>query len=254
METRFEGQAGVVTGAGEGIGYEIARRLSLAGAAIVLNDIDAERAESAAAAIRAEGGRCTGVAGDAADVPFVRSMVDHAVAEHGRIDLVVANAGITHWCGFFEYEPRDFERVTAVNLGGSFFLAQAGAREMRKQGGGGRILLMSSILGERAGMNVSAYSMTKAALRMMARSIALEVAPYQITVNAIAPGATATPRTLAEEPDYEEKWRRLAPLQRAGTTTDIADAALFLLSLEASYITGHTLTVDGGWSAAGTYS
>jgi len=244
----------VVTGAGEGIGYEVARRLALEGAAVVLNDIDEEKAERAATAIREEGGRCTAAAGDAANVPFVRGMVEYAVAEHGRIDIVVANAGITHWCGFFDYEPRDFERVTAVNLGGSFFLAQAGAREMRRRGEGGRILLMSSILGDRAGPNVSAYSMTKAALRMLAKSISLEVAPYGITANAIAPGATATPRTLMEEPDYEEKWQRLAPLARAGTPTDMADAALFLLSSEASYITGQTITVDGGWSAAGTYS
>jgi glucose 1-dehydrogenase len=254
MTSRFESQVGVVTGAGEGIGHEIARRLALGGAAVVLNDIDDAKAERAAAEIRDQGGRCVAAPGDVASVPFVRSLVDFAVAEFGGIHHVVANAGITHWCGFFDYEPRDFERVTAVNLGGSFFLAQAAAREMRRRGGGGRILLMSSILGERAGLNVSVYSMTKAALRMMARSIALEVAPYQITVNAVAPGATATPRTLAEEPGYEETWRRIAPLQRAATPADIAEAALFLLSPEASYITGQTLTVDGGWSATGTYS
>jgi glucose 1-dehydrogenase len=250
----FAGQAGVVTGAGEGIGYEIARQLALRGAGVILNDIDAEKAERAAAAIREEGGRCTPAAGDVASVPFVRGLVELAVAEHGRIDLIVANAGITHWCGFLDYEPADFERVTSVNLGGSYFLAQAGAREMRKRGEGGRILLMSSVLGERAAPNVSVYAMTKAALRMLARSIAVEVAEYGINVNAIAPGATTTPRTLREEPDYEETWRRLAPARRAGTTLDMAEAALFLLSREASYITGQTLTIDGGWTAVGPLS
>jgi 3-oxoacyl-[acyl-carrier protein] reductase len=250
----FAGQAGVVTGAGEGIGYEIARQLSLRGAGVVLNDIDGEKAERAAAAIRAEGGRCVAAPGDVASVPFVRSLVELAVAQYGRVDLAVANAGITHWCAFLDYEPADFERVTGVNLGGSFFLAQAAARRMREQGGGGRILLMSSVLGERAAPNVSVYAMTKAALRMLARSIAVVVAPHGITVNAIAPGATTTPRTLREEPDYEETWRRLAPAGRPGTTLDMAEAALFLLSREASYVTGQTLTIDGGWTAVGPLS
>lgn len=254
MGNKFESRVGIVTGAGEGIGLEIARQLALRGAAVVLNDIDEARAERAAAEIRGQGGRCAAAAGDVANVPFVRSMVDFAVAEFGGIDLVVANAGITHWCGFLDYEPQDFERVLAVNLAGSFFLAQAGAREMRRRGSGGRILLMSSILGERAAPNVSAYSMTKAGLRMLARNIAVELAPYQITVNAIAPGGTATPRTLTEEPEYEDTWRRITPLQRAGTTADMAEAALFLLSPEAAYITGQTLTVDGGWSVAGSIS
>lgn len=252
MTHDFQNRAAVVTGAGEGIGYEIARRLAFEGASVVLNDLDPARAEAAAAAIREAGGRCVAAAGDAGDVPFVRHLAALAVTRFGRLDFVVANAGITDWCGFFEYEPERFERVLQVNLTGTFFLAQAGARQMRLQGEGGRILLMSSVLGERAAGMVSAYSITKAALRMMARSLAVETAAYRITVNALAPGATLTPRTLATEPDYAETWQRLTPLQRPATPEDIAAAALFLLSPEAGHITGQTLTIDGGWTVTST--
>jgi glucose 1-dehydrogenase len=252
MPQPFEGQVAVVTGAGEGIGYEIARQFALRGGAVVLNDIDAEKAERAVAAISAEGGRSAVAPGDAAEVARVRELVDLAVAEFGRVDAVVANAGLTHWSSFFDYEPADFERVVALNLRGSFFLAQAGARAMRRQGDGGRILLMSSVLGARGVPSVAVYALTKAALRMMARSIAVEVGPYGITANALAPGATLTARTLAAEPDYEDVWRRLNPIQRVGTPLDMAEAALFLLSPAASYVTGQTLTIDGGWTSSGT--
>ena len=251
MATAPDGQVAVVTGAGEGIGYEIARQIAIRGGAVILNDIDAAKADNAVNAIRAEGGLCYAAVGDASEVALARALVGFAIAEYGRVDAVVANAGITHWSTFFDYEPSDYERVVGLNLRGSFFLAQAGARAMRRQGHGGRILLMSSILGERGVPSASVYAMTKAGLRMLARNIAVEAGPFQITANVIAPGGTATPRTLREEPDYEETWQRITPLQRAGTPLDIAEAALFLLSPAASYITGQTITVDGGWISAG---
>lgn len=249
MKKTFQDQVAVVTGAGEGIGYEIARQLALQGAGVLLNDLDAGKAGAAAASIREAGGRCEGVGGDVADVDVVRGLVGQAVSSFGRLDLAVANAGLTQWISFFDYEPEDFQRVLAVNLGGSFFLAQASARQMRRQGTGGRILLTSSVVGHQAIPSASAYSITKAGLEMLARNLVAELSPHGITVNAVAPGATVTPRNLADEPDYVATWRALTPLGRPAYPEDIAQAALFLLSPAAGHITGQTLIVDGGWSA-----
>jgi 3-oxoacyl-[acyl-carrier protein] reductase len=244
----FEGQVAIVTGAGEGIGAEIVRALARSGARVLINDIDEAKAKTVAESISAEGGACSATGGDVGDVAIVRGLVERAVSTYGRLDIAVANAGITLWSDFFKYEPDDFYRVLSVNLGGSFFLAQAAARHMRDQGQGGRILLMSSVTGSRALQYLSAYSMTKAALEMLARQLVVELSPYQITVNAIAPGATVTPRNLADDSDYEAVWSRVTPTGRPATVADIARAALFLLSPGADQITGQTITVDGGWT------
>jgi 3-oxoacyl-[acyl-carrier protein] reductase len=246
--TTFEGKVALITGAGIGIGYEIARQLALRSVKVMVNDVNPEAAEHAAEQIRAEGGSCQAIAGDASDVGFIRTMVAQTVERFGRLDAAVANAGITSWGSFFDYEPETFDKVLALNLRGSYFLAQAAARQMRDQGTGGRLLLMSSVTGHQAIHYLSCYAMTKAALEMLARNLVLELSPYRITVNAIAPGATVTPRNLADDPNYEAVWGQVTPTGRAGTTLDIAQAALFLLSPEASQITGQTIVVDGGWS------
>jgi 3-oxoacyl-[acyl-carrier protein] reductase len=246
----FESRVALVTGAGAGIGQEIARRLALAGACVLLNDADAALAERAAAGIGAEGATCRGIGGDVADVDVVRGLVAAAVGAFGRLDLAVANAGLTQYGDFLDYDPARFDRLVGVNLRGSYFLAQAAARQMRAQGGGGRILLLSSVTGHRALRQLSAYGMTKAALEMMARALVVELSPFGITINAVAPGATATPRTVAD-PAWEAGWARATPLGRAATVADVAAAALFLLSPEAAHITGQTLIVDGGWTSIG---
>lgn len=135
-----------------------------------------------------------------------------------------------------------------VNLSGSFFLAQAAAKQMVAQASGGRLLFMSSVTGHQAHKNLAAYGMSKAALEMLARNLVIELSQYGITVNCIAPGATATERTLSD-PDYEKIWAEITPMGRAATVQDIANTALFLVSAEASQITGQTILVDGGWSA-----
>jgi 3-oxoacyl-[acyl-carrier protein] reductase len=244
----FSGQVAIVTGAGEGIGLRLGQRLVAAGARVVLNDLDAERAAAAAAAIGGDD-VCAGVGGDVADLAVTQALVDLAVDRFGRLDIAVANAGITKWSRFLDYEPDDVRAVLDVNLFGSFFLAQRAARRMQHQGGGGRILLMSSVTGLQAIEYLSVYGATKAALRMLARQLVVELGPLGITVNVIAPGATITPRNLADDPEYERVWGDVTPTGRPATVDDIAEAALFLLSPAAAQITGQTLVVDGGWSA-----
>ncbi|MCB0551489.1 MAG: SDR family oxidoreductase [Phaeodactylibacter sp.] len=245
----FNEKTAIVSGAGAGIGFEIARQLSLSGASVILNDMDGSLAAEAAGKIRAEGGACQAVPGDASNLEVIHKMVETAVREFGRLDLAIANAGITTYGRFLEYKPEHFQRLVAVNLQGSFFLAQASARQMVQQGTGGRILFISSVTGHQAHPNLAAYGMTKAALEMLAKSLGVELAPHGITVNAVAPGATLTERTLRTEPDYQATWSRLTPTGAASTPADIAHAALFLLSGQARQITGQSLVVDGGWTA-----
>lgn len=244
----FNNQVAIITGAGEGIGYEIARHLAHKGASVILNDINAERAKQAAGEICAEGGKCIGVGGDVASVDAVNGLVKLAVFEFGRVDIAVANAGISFYDDFFEVTPEEFNRVVSINLGGTFFLAQAAAREMRAQGSGGRILFMSSVLGSQAAPKAMVYGMTKRGIEMLARSLGVALAPYKITVNALAPGATITPRTLRDDPQYQPHWEAVTPTGRPAYPADIARAALFFLSPETSHITGQTLLVDGGWT------
>lgn len=235
----------IVTGAGKGIGLEICRQLAGAGARVLLNDVDPGLAREAAGGI---GSHCLAVPGDASDPGVIRELVDTAVNRFGKLDIAIANAGITLFGDFLTYSRDDFFRVMEVNLAGSFFLAQAAANQMKEQPDGGSLLFMSSVTGHQAHKNLGAYGMTKAALEMLARNLVIEISEYKINVNAIAPGATITERTL-EDPDYEDTWAQLTPMGRAGTVQDVAAAALFLVSDAARHITGQTLVVDGGWTA-----
>jgi len=244
----FSDQSVIITGAGQGIGFEIARQLALQGALVLLNDIDNKLCSSAANKIKQEGGKCIGVSGDAGDVSLITKMVDHAVNEFGKLDIAIANAGITLYADFFDYTPDAFHKVMQLNLAGSFFLAQAAGRKMKEQKTGGSILFMSSVVGHQAHKNLAAYAITKAGLEMLAKNLVIELSPYNINVNAIAPGATLTERTL-EDAAYTSTWSRITPLGKPATTNDIANAALFLVSPLSRHITGQSLIIDGGWTS-----
>ena len=244
----FNQKVAIVTGAGVGIGFEICSQLAQEGAWVLLNDLDEKITQNAVEEIKKAGGICTGCPGDAGDYAFIQKMVDKAEKEFGRVDIAIANAGITLFGDFFDYRPESFNEVLRVNLGGSFFLAQICARQMRKQPYGGNILFTSSVVGHQAHKNLAAYATTKAGLEMLVKNLVIELSPYNIRVNAVAPGATLTERTL-EDPEYLSTWSRLTPLGHPASTKDIADAVLFLVSEKARHITGQSLIIDGGWTS-----
>lgn len=248
MIKAFDNQVAIVTGAGQGIGLEICMNLAANGARVILNDIEESLARDAAEKVKKKHGICIAVAGDASDPSFIQSMVDQTIRSFGRLDIVVANAGITLFGDFLEYPYDDFLKVMRLNLGGSFFLAQAAARQMKQQGEGGSILFMSSVTGHQAHKNLAAYGMTKAALEMLAKNLVIEVSQYKINVNCVAPGATKTERTM-QDADYDKTWMNITPMGRPATPADIAAAVSFLVSPSARHVTGQTLVVDGGWTS-----
>jgi len=249
MNEDFTGAVAIITGAGNGIGFEVAKQLAMNGAFVIINDIDAELAKAASVQInKLHAGATYPVAGDAGNIEVIQQLVDEAVRQFGKLDIAIANAGITLFGDFLEYKSEALQRVMTVNLQGSFFLAQMTAKQMIKQQSGGSILFMSSVTGHQAHKNLAAYGMTKAALEMLAKNLVIELSPYKITVNTVAPGATLTERTQ-EDTDYKATWSRITPIGRAATVKDVANAVLFLVSPKAGHITGQNLVVDGGWTA-----
>lgn len=244
----FKNKVALVTGAGQGIGYEICKYLASEGANVFLNDLDSLLTREAVEKIENETkGICIPLVGDSGEIDFVHTMVNTTVNYFGRLDIVIANAGITLFGDFFSYTPEAFFKVMQVNLGGTFFLAQAAANIMKMQPEGGTLLFTSSVTAHQAHKNLAAYSMSKAAIEMLAKNLVIELSPYKINVNTLAPGATLTERTL-DDAEYAAVWSKLTPMGRPATVADIANTALFLVSDKAKHITGQSLIVDGGWT------
>jgi glucose 1-dehydrogenase len=245
----LSGTVALVTGAGRGIGLGCARQLALAGADLILNDRPGSNDLSAAVeAVRATGRRCFGIEADATTRAGCEMLLDEAKSRFPRIDVAVSNVACSTRASFLDIEPSQFERTVAGTLTAGFHLAQLVARDLVASGQGGKLLFISSVQAELPTAGTLAYGAAKAGLEQMMRTIAVELAPHRINVNAIAPGWIDTPGERAAFSD--ETIRREAgrlPWGRLGTPDEIGRAAAFLVSSDAEYITGTVLTIDGGF-------
>ena len=246
---RVDGKVALVAGSGGGIGGAGAAGLAREGAALLCADIDAAAAEATAARIRDAGGRANAFALDVRDRPAVDAAVTAAVSGFGHLDVLLDCAGVSQTASFLDLDPDEWNRVVAVNLTGMFHLGQAAAQQMVRQGSGGSIINVTSQLAEVARPERAAYVASKGGGRSLTQAMALELAPHGIRVNAIAPGPTLTGLTRASYADPERRRATIAqiPLGRLGEPEDIVGAILFLASDESRWVTGSTVTVDGGY-------
>lgn len=252
---RLQGKVALVTGSGQGIGRAIATKLAREGARVVVEDReDGDKARETLAQVRAAGSEGVVIAGDIAACSADRQVMARAVAAMGRVDILVNNAGIEKRAPLAEVTEADYDAVLDVNLRGVFFITQAFVRHVRERGDGGVVVNISSVHEELPFPHFASYAMSKGGLKMLMRDLAIELAPLGIRVNNIAPGAVQTPinAALMAQPDKLKALLANIPLKRLGTPEDVANAAAFLASDEAAYITGTTLFVDGGllWNYA----
>ena len=250
---RLKDKVAVITGGALGIGRATARLYAEEGAVVAVADVEADKAEAVARELADRGARAIAVAVDVGDAGAVQGLVDRVVRELGRIDVMFANAGIAHSAPFLDHPEAQWHRVLRVNLTGVFLCCQAAARQMVRQGGG-RIIATASINGFRGVENLVGYNVTKAGVIELVKTMAVELAQHGVAVNAIAPAQIDTRLTRTLPEDARRRRVERIPMSRFGEPEEVAKAAVFLASDEASFITGHTLPVDGGYLAGGLWS
>ncbi|MDO9124793.1 MAG: 3-oxoacyl-[acyl-carrier-protein] reductase [Deltaproteobacteria bacterium] len=241
----LSGKVALVTGAAQGIGKAIALLLARNGADVVVSDINLEKAQETTNEIQGMGRRSFAIKVNVADLKDVERMVEAIVEQFGRIDILVNNAGITRDRLILRMTEEDWDAVLDVNLKGTFNCTKAVIRHMSKQKSG-KIVSIASVSGEMGNPGQANYAASKAGVIGFTKTIAREFAGRGINVNAIAPGYIQTPMTDAVPEKAKEELKRMIPMERLGKPEDVAQAVLFLVSENSSYITGQVLNVNGG--------
>ena len=243
------GRVALVTGGGSGLGRAMAFGLACCGADTVLVDRDGAAALAAAREIAAHSGRrSTGLVADVSAESDVARAVAEAMAAFGRVDVLVNNAGHNIRKPLVEFSCEEFDSLHAVHVRGTFLFCRAICPHMRERRSGS-IINIASMLGQVAALNVSAYAAAKASVAQLGRALALEMAPYGVRVNSIAPGYIDTPLTRQHAPEVRDRIRTTTPLGRFGEPRELIGPIVFLASEASSFVTGTTLVVDGGWTA-----
>ena len=246
---RLANRSALVTGSGRGIGAAIAAAYAAEGASILIADRNPATAAATAARLRDTGAKAEHIVGDVAEPGDCAAMVERCISTFGGIDVLVNNAGVAFHSLFVDTKLEDWERVLRINLTGPLLIGQAAARHMMAHGGG-RIINIGSTSGQRGATGRSAYGAAKAGLMQLTRIMAIELASFEIAVNAIAPGPIRTDITN-HGPEQTDAYLDRIPMRRYGKAEDVAGAALYLASDECQFVTGNTINVDGGFNSSG---
>ena len=242
----LSGKTALVTGAAKGIGKGIALALAEQGCDVAVNDYaDASGAEATASEIRARGRQAMVALADVGIAADVDRMFQTVFETFPRLDILVNNAGVQTWKALLDLEEREWDRVIGTNLKGCYLCTQRAGRHMKEQGGG-RIVNIGSGCNKVAFPRLVDYTASRGGIEMFTKVAAVELGPYQITVNCVAPGAIETERTKTEAADFAGTWAKLTPLGRVGTPADVAATVIFLAGDSSAFITGQTIWVDGG--------